>query len=163
MKASLFVAFFQNVLVASISSLISVLPLFHVSRIRNIFLFLFLFLFLKRERRSNTRLLEIGHPFSPSKVFYVDGINTFWKNALYIFTSATHIYMYTLHPYIFNYPIIITYKLTSPCKYQNILLTSVFNLTAASGIIPSISSLNLRLEFSLSNTAIESHLLSRRF
>lgn len=45
-----------------------------------------------------------------SFLFNVDGINTFWKNALYIFTSAKNTYYMYTYIHIFNYPTYSTYN-----------------------------------------------------
>ena len=129
------------------------------------FLFLHLLYFYSEMRTSNKRFAveikeerqsmwpySLSLSFSPSLsasfkgifLSYVDGINTFWKNALYIFTSATHIIC--IHTFIYSTIRLIQLTTKNPCKYENILLTSVFNLIAASGIVPSFISLNRSVE-----------------
>ena len=106
----------------------------------------------QRRKTKHVTLLSLSLSFSPSLsasfkgifLSYVDGINTFWKNALYIFTSATHIIC--IHTFIYSTIRLIQLTTKNPCKYENILLTSVFNLIAASGIVPSFISLNRSVE-----------------
>lgn len=93
---------------------------------------------------SHSPTLSLSASFEGIFLSHVDGINTFWKNALYIFTSATHIIC--IHTFIYSTIRLIQLTTKSPCKYENILLTSVFNLIAASGIVPSFISPNRSVE-----------------